>query len=219
MAGKRSYRLLCPIARALDAVGDRWAMLILRDLQAGPARYQQLQLGLNVATNLLSTRLAELTKAGLVHKPHGSGRSAYELTDLGRRTDRILWELARFGSLLPPDPNPRVQGNLRTMAVTVRMLFESVPRTHDFVFRLLVDNDIVTLKLSSSKVELEYGESETTPQLTARLDYVAFLELGEGRMPYREFVTHHLEIIEGAEYRDAFLSLLGAALRSAGGRS
>ena len=66
MTAKRRYRLLCPIARALDAVGDRWALLILRDLHAGPARYQELNEGLGIATNLLSTRLAELTDAGLL---------------------------------------------------------------------------------------------------------------------------------------------------------
>ncbi|MCP4968475.1 MAG: helix-turn-helix transcriptional regulator, partial [bacterium] len=96
MPEKRSYRLLCPIARALDVIGDRWTLLILRDLHAGPARYQELQEGLGMATNLLSTRLVELTAAGLIHKPN-PGRSAYELTVLGRLTDRVLWELAGFG--------------------------------------------------------------------------------------------------------------------------
>jgi len=95
MTAKRHDNLLCPIARALDAVGDRWTLLILRDLHAGPARYQELHEGLGIATNLLSTRLTEMTDGGLIRKP--SERGAYELTDLGASTDRILWELARFG--------------------------------------------------------------------------------------------------------------------------
>ncbi len=115
MTAKRHYNLLCPIARALDAVGDRWTLLILRDLHAGPARYQELHVGLGIATNLLSTRLTELTDSGLIHKP--SEGNAYELTDLGRRTDRILWELSQFGGALDRDPDPREPGNLRTLAL------------------------------------------------------------------------------------------------------
>ena len=66
MTRKRPYQLLCPIAQALDVVGDRWTLLILRDLHAGPARFQQLQEGLGIATNLLTTRLAELTESGMI---------------------------------------------------------------------------------------------------------------------------------------------------------
>ncbi len=211
MTEKRSYRLLCPISRALDAIGDRWALLILRDLHAGPARYQELQEGLGMATNLLSTRLAELTAAGLICKPQ-TGRSAYELTALGSRTDMVLWELARFGGRLDADPDPREPGNLRTMALPLRIMFESVTPRTDLVIRLLVDDDTFTITSSSSGVEVEYGDSETAPQLTARMDYLAFLELGEGRMSPKKFFASHLEIIDGAEYRDDFLSLLGTAM-------
>ena len=210
MSEKRSYRLLCPIARALDVIGDRWALLVLRDLHAGPARYQELQEGLGMATNLLSTRLAELTAAGLIRKPN-SGRSAYELTALGRRTDRLLWELAGFGTLLDPDPDPREPGNLRTLALPLRMLFEPVWPKSGFAVRLLVDDDTFTITPAQAGVEVEYGSSDTTAQLTARLDYAAFLELGAGRLDPNEFVAEYLEIIDGVEYRAEFLGLLRAA--------
>jgi DNA-binding HxlR family transcriptional regulator len=57
MTAKRRYRLLCRIAQALDVVGDRWVPLIVRDLLAGPARFQDLETRLGIARNLLSTRL------------------------------------------------------------------------------------------------------------------------------------------------------------------
>ena len=61
MASKRSYHLLCPIARGLDRVGDRWTLLVLRDLHAGPARFKDIQEGLpGLASNLLTTRLRRL---------------------------------------------------------------------------------------------------------------------------------------------------------------
>jgi hypothetical protein len=61
----RSYNLLCPISRALDHIGDRWTLLILRDLYAGPARFKDLQTGLaGIASNLLSDRLHALEASG-----------------------------------------------------------------------------------------------------------------------------------------------------------
>jgi DNA-binding HxlR family transcriptional regulator len=210
MPEKRSYRLLCPIARALDVIGDRWTLLILRDLHAGPARYQELQEGLGMATNLLSSRLVELTAAGLIQKPN-PGRSAYELTALGRRTDRVLWELAGFGSLLDHEPDQLEPANLRTMALPLRMLFEPVWPRADFVVRLLVEDDTFPIASTPSGVDVEYGPSDTTAQLTARLHYSAFLDLAEGRVDPNDFVEHYLDIIDGAEHRNEFLRLLGAA--------
>ncbi|MGI9612721.1 MAG: winged helix-turn-helix transcriptional regulator [Acidimicrobiales bacterium] len=210
MPGKRSYRLLCPIARALDVIGDRWALLILRDLHAGPARYQELQEGLGMATNLLSTRLVELGTAGLIHKP-SSGRTAYELTALGHQTDRILWELAGFGSLLEREPDQLEPANLRTMALPLRMLFEPVWPRADFVVRLLVEDDTFTISPTEDGVAVEYGTSEATPHLTARLDYVPFLEMAEGRITPDEFAAQCLEAIDGAEHRAQFVGLLNAA--------
>ncbi|MGI9607145.1 MAG: winged helix-turn-helix transcriptional regulator [Acidimicrobiales bacterium] len=215
MSEKRSYRLLCPIARALDVIGDRWALLVLRDLHAGPARYQELQEGLGMATNLLSTRLVELTTAGLIQKPN-PGRTAYELTALGRQTDRVLWELAGFGSLLEREPDQRTPANLRTMALPLRMLFEPVwPRAH-FVVRLLVDNDTFTISRKEAGVAVEYGTSDAAAHLTARLEYAAFLELAEGRVAPDDFVEHHVEIVDGAEHGAQFFGLFGAAFGHSG---
>ncbi len=210
MPDKRGYRLLCPIARALDVVGDRWTLLILRDLHAGPARYQELQEGLGAATNLLSARLVELTAAGLIQKPT-PGRSPYELTALGRLTDKFLWELAGFGSLLDREPDQLEPVNLRTMALPLRMLFDPVWPDSGFAVRLLVEDDMFTIMSTPAGVDVEYGPSDTTAHLTARLHYLAFLELAEGRIDPKEFVAHNLEIIEGDEHRDEFLGVLGAA--------
>ena len=107
----------------LDVLGDRWTLLILRDLHAGPARFQELHEGLGIATNLLSTRLAELTESGMIERSNEAG---YQLTDAGRGTDRVLWELTRFGAGLGRDAHPREPGNLRTIALPLRILLESV---------------------------------------------------------------------------------------------
>ncbi|PZC47575.1 MAG: DNA-binding transcriptional regulator, HxlR family [Chloroflexi bacterium] len=216
MTAKRRYRLLCPIARALDAIGDRWALLIVRDLHAGPARFQDLETGLGIATNLLSTRLAELTKAGLIEKSTDTGRSGYQLTEVGRHTDKLLWELSRFGGLLDPDPDPREPGNLRTIALPLRLMLGAVPDRPHLVARLLVDDDSFTITSSADGVEVEYGETASQPDLVVRADYEGFLDAGEGRISLDEFTTDHLEIIHGAAHADAFLTLMTRAMTNSG---
>jgi DNA-binding HxlR family transcriptional regulator len=211
MSQKRRYQLLCPIGRALDVVGDRWALLILRDLHAGPARFVELQEGLGMATNLLTIRLVELRNAGLIHRVDESRRSAYALTELGRRTDRLLWELARFGGLIDRDPEPRKPGNLRTLALPLRILIESGNDRPDMVVRLLIDDDTFTIVSSPDGVDVEYGESSTVADLVARTSYEAFLDLGEGIMPPEQFAADHLEFIDGAEHATAFFALMGGA--------
>jgi DNA-binding HxlR family transcriptional regulator len=210
MTAKRHYNLLCPIARALDAVGDRWALLILRDLHAGPARYQELHEGLGIATNLLSTRLTELTNSGLIHQP--STRGAYELTDLGARTDRILWELARFGGALDRAPDPREPGNLRTLALPLRIILESVTDRPNLTARLHIDNDVITIVSTPATVDVRYGETSLPADVVLRTSYEAFLDVAEGLMSAADFITRHVEVIEGAQNAEAFFALMGAAI-------
>lgn len=211
MTAKRRYRLLCPIARALDAVGDRWALLILRDLHAGPARFQELETGLGIATNLLSTRLSELTDAGLVERETPDGRSAYRLTALGLQTDRLLWELARFGSLLDPEPDPREPGNLRTIALPLRFALEAATHRPTITVHLRVDTDLFTIVSTPTDLQVLYGDDTPDPDLVIRTDYEAFLATGEGRMPFEQFAEHHLDVVAGADRLPDFLALMAAS--------
>ena len=212
MTAKRRYRLLCPIARALDVVGDRWALLIVRDLHAGPARFQELETGLGIATNLLSTRLQELTEGGVIEKSIEDGRAVYQLTELGRHTDRVLWELSRFGGRLDPEPDPREPGNLRTIALPLRLMLEAVPDRPELVAKLVVDDDSFTIVSTASGVDVEYGDTSLQPDIVVRTDYEGFLGAGEGRVPLDEFAAHHLEVVEGEDRAEALLALMAAAM-------
>jgi DNA-binding HxlR family transcriptional regulator len=212
MPRKRPYQLLCPIARALDVVGDRWALLILRDLHASPARYQQLQEGLGLATNLLSTRLAELTESGLIRRHDVEGHSAYALTDLGRQTDLLLWELSRFGTLLAPAPDPRPPGNLRTIVLPLRLVLSAIKDRPDLTVRLLIDDDTFTVISTPARLEVEYGETAIPVDLVVRTNYVGFLAVAEGRMSFQDFGSQHLEVVEGPEHLDTFVKLMNAAV-------
>ena len=212
MTRKRPYQLLCPIARALDVVGDRWTLLILRDLHAGPARFQQLQEGLGIATNLPTTRLAELTESGMIQKLDVDGHGAYALTDLGCHTDLLLWELARFGGLLDPEPDPRQPGNLRTIALPLRIVLSAIEDHPNLTVRLHIDDETFNLISSPDAVHVEYGDTTTPVDLVVRTDYVGFLDVSEGRMSLEEFGGEHLEVIEGPEHVGTFATLISAAL-------
>jgi DNA-binding HxlR family transcriptional regulator len=186
------------------------ALLILRDLHAGPARYQELHEGLGIATNLLSTRLAELTEVGLVRKPDGS--NAYELTDLGVGTGRILWELARFGGVLDRAPDPREPGNLRTLALPLKIILQAVTDRPNLTVRLHVDQDVFTIVSTSTTLDVRYGDSYTPADLVIQTGYETFLDVGEGLIPDQEFLAHHVEVIEGSQNAGTFFALLGAAI-------
>jgi DNA-binding HxlR family transcriptional regulator len=94
----RNYGQYCGLTTALELVGERWALLIVRDLLVGSRRYTDLKRGLpRIPTNILSTRLKELQEAGVVRRlplPHGL---AYELTDYGRRLEDVILALGRWG--------------------------------------------------------------------------------------------------------------------------
>lgn len=125
---KRDYRQFCPTARALNVVGERWTLLIVRDLLGGPRRYSEIKRGMpGMASNLLATRLAEMDELGLVERrriePDGRApHDVYALTDRGRELEPVLVELARFGLPfldIPTEDEPmldeRVPLGLRSM--------------------------------------------------------------------------------------------------------
>jgi DNA-binding HxlR family transcriptional regulator len=98
----KTYGQYCGVARALELVGERWALLIVRDLLVGPKRYTDLRAGLpKIPTNVLATRLKELESAGLVERrilPRPSGAIVYELTSYGADLEDVVLALGRWGA-------------------------------------------------------------------------------------------------------------------------
>lgn len=106
----RSYGQYCGLAHALEIVGERWAMLIIRDLVLGPKRFTDLRTGLpRIPTNVLSARLKELENAGVVRRrtmPRPSAAVAYELTEYGAELEDIVLRLGRWGASTLGAPGP-----------------------------------------------------------------------------------------------------------------
>ncbi|MCA9567916.1 MAG: helix-turn-helix transcriptional regulator, partial [Myxococcales bacterium] len=124
----RSYKQYCGVAQALDLVGQRWTLLLVRDLLPGPRRYSDLLDALpGITTNLLADRLRELVSAGLIEKrtlPAPAGSAVYALTPRGQALEDVILALGRFGEqyLVAPGDD-RV--DFRWFAVSLRRRFRS----------------------------------------------------------------------------------------------
>ncbi|KAB1866725.1 helix-turn-helix domain-containing protein [Microbacterium algeriense] len=102
----RSYGQYCGVTTAVELIGERWALLIVRDLLVGPRRYTDLKQGLpRIPTNILSTRLKELQEGGVVRRvPLSNCGLVYELTPYGRSFEPIMLALGRWGFQAMGDP-------------------------------------------------------------------------------------------------------------------
>jgi DNA-binding HxlR family transcriptional regulator len=133
-----TYQQFCAVAAALDVVGDRWTLLVVRELLAGPRRYGELILGLpGVATNLLADRLRRLEAAGLVgQEPGADARTrVYRLTERGAELDGVVGALARFGLGLLPDEVDGLAFRADWLATAIRFLLRPGALDADLVVR------------------------------------------------------------------------------------
>lgn len=115
----RNYGQYCGVTTALELVGERWALLIVRDLLVGPRRYTDLKQGLpRIPTNILSTRLKELQAAGIVRRLPMAHGLAYGLTDYGRELEDVVLALGRWGFQAMGEPSPEdiITADSMTMA-------------------------------------------------------------------------------------------------------
>ncbi|MFQ5622956.1 MAG: winged helix-turn-helix transcriptional regulator, partial [Paracoccaceae bacterium] len=196
MTRSRSYNLLCPVSRALDHVGDRWTLLILRDLHAGPARFKDLQTGLaGIASNLLSDRLHALEASGLVQRSQSEfGVFLYSLTDKGENTDQLLFELARFGGRMPRPLEIRKPGNLRTIAVSLGTACRrAVGPEHDFTATLLIDGEAFRLLAGGCDARIRAGAADK-PDVVMTTSYEPMMALADGNMSRDEFMSNHVAL-------------------------
>ena len=123
----RSFGQFCGVARALETVGERWALLLVRDLLVGPRRFSDLRRGLpRIPTNVLSARLRELEEAGVVERrllPRPETGSVYALTPLGQELEPTLLALGRWGARTLGDPRPGEVVTVDSLVMTLRAAF------------------------------------------------------------------------------------------------
>jgi DNA-binding HxlR family transcriptional regulator len=125
---QRTYSQYCGIARALDLIGERWALLVVRELVLGPKRFTDLREGLpGIATNVLSQRVRQLERAGVVVRrrlPPPAASTVYELTDYGRELVPIMLALGRWGARTMGQRSPEQALRAEWLALALRAFFE-----------------------------------------------------------------------------------------------
>jgi DNA-binding HxlR family transcriptional regulator len=180
----RHYDDPCGIARALDVVGDRWALLVVRELIFGPKRFSQLRDGLHgVSPNVLSQRLRDLEDAGLVRRgalDPPAAVAVYELTARGLALEPILLELGRWGSREPMPTAGWLSANAVLLAL--KTVFDPTAAEGDASVALRIDGDWFGLTVASGSIDVAHGRAEH-PALTVETDAATLRSVAFGREP------------------------------------
>jgi DNA-binding HxlR family transcriptional regulator len=122
----RDYGQYSAVTRAVELVGERWALLIVRDLLVGPRRYGELAEGLpRIPSNILATRLRELQAAGIIRRAPRSRVIVYELTPYGRELDPVVLALGAWGFKALGDPREEQSITADSMTIDLRAAFRS----------------------------------------------------------------------------------------------
>jgi DNA-binding HxlR family transcriptional regulator len=186
----RSYGQLCGLALALDAVGDRWSLLIIRELMVRPdgARYTDLREGLpGIATNLLADRLRDLELAGVVRRDAPRPPVAtpvVRLTERGRRLLPAIEALAIWGGDLVPDTTGTEQFRTRWLIIPVQaMLTDTRPDEPPVSLLLATGDEPLTVEVDGGQVHARTGVPDARPDLTLSGPGKAVLGLIAGRLP------------------------------------
>ena len=119
--GRRSYDQYCGLARALDVLGERWTLLIVRNLLLGPQRYSELLRGLpGITTNLLAKRLQDMEREGLIEHGTSGDDAAYRLTSAGRSLEPAIHALGRWGWQRMGKPTAKDRRSIEWLLVALR---------------------------------------------------------------------------------------------------
>src|SRR5215207_3080514 len=194
----RRYGQYCPIAYALDLVGERWALLVVRELMHGPKRYTDLAERLGIGTNILAARLRDLEAGGIVTTrklPPPAASRVYELTDYGRELKAALRELALWGarSLGPPSAEDELFPGWLENSV-------------DIILAPLAPNGRFVFRVGDEVASLVDGEARA-----GAVDDADVVVTGDAEGVYYLFVDRRLDLVSVEGDRELLEQLLDVA--------
>ena len=164
MATMRTYGDGCGIAHALDLVGERWALLVVRELLLGPKRFTDLRAGLPlIGPDVLSQRLRELEESGVVQRdklPPPAASQVYALTERGRALEPVVLELGRWGSVAPFPPSDDAVIGSDAFVVALKTLFDAGAADGvDATYELRLDGDVFNARVHDGTFAVERGSA------------------------------------------------------------
>jgi DNA-binding HxlR family transcriptional regulator len=163
MATRRTYGDGCAIAHGLDLVGERWALLVVRELLLGPKRYRDLERGLpNASPNVLADRLRELERAGVVQRrklPPPAGSRVYELTAWGRELEETVISVGRWAARSPTPRSPAPIRSADSIILALRTRFDR-EAAHGLraKYELRLGEDRFRIEVAEDHLEITRGD-------------------------------------------------------------
>jgi DNA-binding HxlR family transcriptional regulator len=176
----------CPVAHALSAVGERWSLLVVRELLHGPKRYTDLAAGLpGIGTNILAARLKTLEEEGVVRRrrlPPPAASTVYELTEYGADLDEAVHALARWGArtLGPPGSDDELAPDWGLNALRA-LFYPSAAQGLTETYVLRIDDGVFTARIDGGFLEPQVGAAKA-PDLDVAMDYETFFAVASGQV-------------------------------------
>ena len=160
----RTYCDGCAAAHALDIIGERWALLVVRELLLGPKRFTDLRAGLPaVSPNVLAQRLRELEQAGVLRRrklPPPAASKVYELTEWGMELEPVIVRLGRWGARSPSKPRDAALG-VDSLVLSFRTMF--APHTAEGLrasYELRLGEDVFMAVVDDGRFEIARASAE-----------------------------------------------------------
>jgi DNA-binding HxlR family transcriptional regulator len=216
VARLRRYQQFCSIAAALNAVGDRWALLIVRELLLGPQRFTDLEQGVGgIGTDILTARLRALEASGVVQRSGEGPRQRYELTANGQALRPVLIELARWGAdrrALPANPKDIP---IRRALTSLVLDPPPLPPTIAGAFEIRAEHEIALVTVDAGKLTLAptaNGGADDPAVTTIELTHAGILALLDGARPKAVRASGDLVIAGQVRAATALLDALASAV-------
>ena len=165
MATNRSYHDNCGMAHALDLIGERWSLLVIRELVFGPKRFGDLKRDLpGISTNMLTDRLAELERHGVLRRaqlPPPAGAKVYELTSWGAELETVIKAIGRWGASSPHLPNDQ-HVSAATVVMSLRTNFAAaLAEGADLHIALRLGGETFVVDVADSTLHAERGAARS----------------------------------------------------------
>jgi DNA-binding HxlR family transcriptional regulator/putative sterol carrier protein len=198
----RSYAQFCPAARALDVVGERWTLLIVRDLLSGPKRYTDLRRGLpGIGPNVLAGRLKTLEEAGVVGRrelPPPAASTVYELTPLGLELRAVLDSIFRWGLNFLDAPQPGETLRFAWLLGAIRASFSpEAAREVRESYEFRIDDEVMHVVVDDGRLEA-YEGAAPDPALVVTSDLSTFLEIARRSLDPEQALASGRISVEGS---------------------
>jgi DNA-binding HxlR family transcriptional regulator len=203
MTTKRSYGEACRFAYALDVVGERWALLVVRELLLGPKRFTDLRAGLpHASSNILSERLRDLEHGGVIQRrklPPPAASAVYELTEWGRELEPIVTKLGAWGARSPIPPDSQEIGP-DSIVLALRSLFDpEVAGDLSAVYELRIGEERFRVDIADGEVKLSRGPAEGPAVSIATADAGSFAAILAGQLPLDDAVATGAAQVKGSK--------------------